>query len=204
MTIDSDNYIDLSDFWRSLATSDIDDTSLELTSSASVLIAITSSMLNPEVILTLRAKTMSTHSGQVAFPGGRWELQDSSLVDTAIRESQEEIALLPSHVEVKGRLRERQSLHGLTVYPFVAQVPHDVELVADPVETETVFRVPLRFFLESEPARIDKVERQDVRYQMPAWYFENYEIWGLTAYFLQDMLTLMKKHIKLESVSPSG
>ena len=74
------------------------------------------------------------------------------------------------------------------VYPFVAEVPEELNLVKNPDEIESIFSVPLAFLMETAPERTDKVERHGVRYQMPCWYFEGYEIWGLTAIFLQELL----------------
>ena len=183
--------IDLDGFWQSLAKAQVDISNLNTSELASVLIAITDSKHDPKLILTRRAESMNTHSGQVAFPGGRWEAGDPSLAYTALRESKEEIALSPDVVEIKGMLQARKSYFGLWVYPFVARVPEVLDLKKNPAEIDSIFTVPLRFFLETEPSRVDKVERQGVRYQVPAWYFEDYEIWGLTAFILQDMLSLL-------------
>lgn len=167
---------------------DVDDRKLELTRVASVLIAITDSKSAPEIILTQRSESMPTHSGQVAFPGGRWEASDRNLAQTAIRESKEEIGLAPALVNLRGRLQERPSISGLMVYPFVASVPDELDLVPDPSETQAIFRVPLSFFVDTKPEIKDKVERDGIRFQVPAWYFQDYEIWGLTAFFLQDLV----------------
>lgn len=175
-------------FWERLLPIEVDIAGLKMEELASVLIAITDSKTDPKIILTKRAANMNTHSGQVAFPGGRWESGDGSLARTALRESNEEIFLNPDLVSVNGRLTEQRSLHGLWVYPFVAQVPEDLDLVENPDEIETIFYVPLAFLMGSKPERIDRVERHGVRYQMPCWYFEGHEIWGLTAVFLQELL----------------
>lgn len=72
--------------------------------SAAVLVAITDDHDNPEVILTRRAKHMPTHKGQIAFPGGKAEDDDKSLIATALREASEEVALRPESVVVVGQM----------------------------------------------------------------------------------------------------
>ncbi len=77
----------------------------------------------PTLLFTRRAAHLNTHSGQVAFPGGKREAQDPDLLTTALRESEEEIALPPHHVQLLGRLSEVVSLHGLRVTPYVGLIP---------------------------------------------------------------------------------
>ena len=93
---------------------------------AAVLVPITRSD-EPEVVLTLRASGLSTHGGEVAFPGGRRDPEDADLVETALRESEEEIGLPPGLVEVVGPLSTLVSRHGIKVTPYVGLVPDFVE-----------------------------------------------------------------------------
>jgi len=100
---------------------------------AAVLLPITRSEA-PELVLTLRAKGLSTHGGEVAFPGGRRDPEDPDLVFTALREAEEEIGLPPGLVEVIGPLSPLISLHGLKVTPFVGLIPDFVEYRANDAE----------------------------------------------------------------------
>jgi len=180
--------MNLNRFWQQLSPTQVNLSGLDVRGLASVLVAITDSKSDPKIVLTQRAVNMNTHGGQVAFPGGRWEQGDKSLVHTALRESQEEIALRSECATVHGRLTEQRSLHGLTVYPFVAEVPGELDLIKNPDEIDSIFYLPLAFLIETAPERIDKVERHGRYYEMPCWYFEGYEIWGLTAIFLQEII----------------
>jgi len=85
---------------------------------AAVLVPITRSE-EPQLVLTLRASGLSTHGGEVAFPGGRRDPEDESLVFTALREAQEEVGLEPALVEVVGPLSTQISRHGIKVTPYV-------------------------------------------------------------------------------------
>ena len=116
---------------------------------AAVLVPITRSD-EPELVLTLRASGLSTHGGEVAFPGGRRDPEDRDLVDTALREAEEEIGLPPGLVEVVGPLSSLVSRHGIQVTPYVGLVPDYVEYKPNDAEIASVFSVPLEFF-RSDP-----------------------------------------------------
>jgi 8-oxo-dGTP pyrophosphatase MutT (NUDIX family) len=156
---------------------------LDKLASAAVLIAITD-QLEPEVILTLRSSELSTHKGEVAFPGGKTDDGDQDYTATALREAHEEIGLSPHLVTVIGELDQVVSRYGFLVTPILGIVPENVELTAEPGEIESIFRVPLKFFLEGEPDQIDRFGS----FSGPRWYFESYTIWGLTAVMLAEML----------------
>ncbi len=118
---------------------------------AAVLMALTRSA-NPELLLTLRAQGLSTHGGEVAFPGGRRDPEDADLISTALREAQEEVGLSPGLVEVVGPLSEVVSRHAVKVTPYVGIVPDYVEYRANADEIDSVFSVPLDFFA-SDPQK---------------------------------------------------
>lgn len=144
-------------------------------SEAAVLLPVTRSD-EPELILTLRASGLSTHGGEVAFPGGRRDPQDPDLVFTALREAEEEIGLPPGLVEVIGPLSPLISLHGIRVTPYVGLVPDYVEYLANDAEIAAVFSVPLAFFREIS-ARTHPSHRlsgaQLVCAELPLWGVQN-------------------------------
>ncbi len=158
---------------------------------AAVLVAITRGA-NPHLLLTRRAAHLNSHSHQVAFPGGKWEPCDASLEATALRESLEEVNLDPLVVEVQGCLPVRVSRWGLEVLPVVGFVPEGVTTRANPEEIEVIFQAPLNFFMDNPPQCHDFVTRQGQHLKVPAWHFEGYEIWGLTALMIDDLL----KHLR--------
>jgi 8-oxo-dGTP pyrophosphatase MutT (NUDIX family) len=155
---------------------------LNTLASAAVLVAITD-QAEPEVILTLRSSELSTHQGEVAFPGGKTDETDTSYIETALREAHEEIGLSPDLVTVIGELDQVVSRYGFLVTPILGIVPENVELIGEPGEIESIFRVPLKFFLDGQPDQID----QFGSFKGPRWYYERYTIWGLTAVMLAEM-----------------
>lgn len=150
---------------------------------AAVLVAVTDAP-EPEVILTLRSSEMPTHQGEVAFPGGKCEPTDRDVIETALREAEEEIGLNPEAVNVVGPMSQVISRYGFLVTPVLAVVPHDVVLNNDSDEIEAYFRVPLSFFIDGEPDNIDKFGS----FKGPRWQFQSFTIWGLTAVMLAEML----------------
>lgn len=154
---------------------------------ASVLIALTDSH-EPEVILTKRASTLSTHSGEIAFPGGKHDETDVDLLDTALREAHEEVGLLPEQVEVIGSLCQVVSKHGLQVTPWVGIIPQHVELIPNEGELDEVFSVPLSFFIEDKSYCTDAIPFKGKTMYVPAWEYDGHVIWGLTAYILVELL----------------
>ncbi len=143
---------------------------------------------DPQLILTVRSAHMPTHAGEVAFPGGKRDPGDSDLLATALRESHEEIGLAHDQVEVLAELSPLASRFGMKVTPFVGLVAPDVSLIAEPGEIEQIFRVPLSFFLETEPELTQPFNFLGRRMRMPSYYFEQHRIWGLTAFMILDLL----------------
>lgn len=157
---------------------------------AAVLIPVTDNPTSPEIILTKRAEHLSSHSGEVSFPGGKWEVVDSTLIDTALRESQEEINLPPELVDIINEQPHHMSLWGIKVTPYVGIVPHDIELVPDKSELDAVFRVPLSFFIDDNRTRTEVYQRHDREWWSPVYHFDGFKIWGLTARILVDFVNL--------------
>ena len=154
---------------------------------AAVLIALTD-VENPEVIYTLRSNKVSSHQGEVSFPGGMREESDTSLIMTALRESEEEIGLPQNCVKILGSLDTMVSRFNISVTPFVGVIPGDVELNTSSEEIEACFKVPLSFLLKDKRYRNDKVNRNGETFYMPAYKYSSYVIWGLTAMITVNFL----------------
>ncbi|KAA1171195.1 CoA pyrophosphatase [Marinobacter salinexigens] len=155
---------------------------------AGILVPVTDSDSNPEMIFTLRSANLSTHSGQVAYPGGKRDPEDHSLVATALRETHEEIGLPPDQVQVIAPLSQVMSRHGILVTPYVGVVPGDHPLQHNPDEIESIFKVPLSFFLEDKRERTDALNFLNHTFHVPCYRWERYEIWGMSAVVLVDFL----------------
>ena len=159
---------------------------------ASVLIAILNYgkfIESPELIYTQRSSHLSTHSGEVSFPGGKADKTDSSLFGTALRESHEEISLNSDDVTELGKLNYIISRHNIEVNPFVASVDQSQALEPNE-EIQEIFTVPLDFLLDSKNIQREVIERHGSVWQVPTWSIKNQKIWGLTAMITVNFLNV--------------
>ena len=156
---------------------------------AAVLIAVTDSE-DPELIYTLRSNKVGSHGGEVSFPGGMFEKEDKDLQNTALRESQEETGLDQSKVNILGSIDTVVSRFNISVTPYVGIVPNNIELNNNSDEIEACFRVPLSFLLKDKRHRNDEINRNGDIFFMPAYSFDSYIIWGLTAMITVDFLNI--------------
>ena len=154
---------------------------------AAVLLALTTPG-EPEVVLVKRAEHLHSHRGQVALPGGMWDPGDASLLDTAIRESEEEIGLPPDRVTLIARLPRRETRAGVPVTPYLATIPGDIELRPDPRELDAVFRVPLAHLLDPGNLVCDRFEIAGAWQELPCYRYQGYRIWGFTFQVLVHFL----------------
>ena len=159
---------------------------------ASVLIAILNYgkfIESPELIYTQRSSHLSTHSGEVSFPGGKADIADSSLFGTALRESNEEISLNSDDVTELGKLNYLISRHKIEVNPFVASVDQPQTLEPNE-EIQEIFTVPLDFLLDTKNIYREAIERHGSVWQVPTWSIKNQKIWGLTAMITVNFLNV--------------
>lgn len=156
---------------------------------AAVLMAVTNSANNPELIFTRRALHLSSHPGQVAFPGGKKDPEDQNLYQTALRESHEEIGLAQQLVQPLGQLSDVISLHGFKVRPYVGLVPNDLKFTPCPDELDAVFKVPLDWLLDDPRSHTDVIPLADnQKIYVPCYKYQGFAIWGLSAMMLVEFL----------------
>ncbi|CAL2251877.1 unnamed protein product [Prunus armeniaca] len=151
------------------------------------------------VILTKRSSKLSTHSGEVALPGGKREEGDKDDGDTATREAKEEIGLDPSLVNVVTVLEPFLSKHLLRVVPVIGILNEKEAFKAapNPAEVEAVFDAPLEMFIKDENRRSEEREWMGNKYLIHFFDYEaknkKYIIWGLTAGILIRAASIVYK-----------
>ncbi len=159
---------------------------------AAVLVPLVSRPDGLSVLLTQRTAHLSHHAGQVSFPGGRIEDHDCDPLAAALRETEEEIGLAASAVQLLGWLDDYVTGTGFRIHPAVGLVQPPLDLAPDPFEVAEIFEVPLDFVLD--PAN----HRRHVRMfegRKRSYYAIPYEgrfIWGATAAMLINLFEVLR------------
>ncbi|MGQ0603197.1 MAG: CoA pyrophosphatase [Anaerolineales bacterium] len=160
---------------------------------AAVLVPLFQTNNEWHVLLTQRTNTMTSHSGQVAFPGGRADPGDASPIETALRETEEEIGLPRERVTVIGQLDELLTVTQYRVTPIVGLIPWPTTFTPSPIEIDSIFGVPLRWL--ADPVNLTKTLREPFISGPPVpvyhFYFGEYDIWGATARMLLNLLEVV-------------
>ena len=139
----------------------------------------------PTVLLTQRSPNLSSHAGQISFPGGKIDATDSSPLDAALREAEEEVGLSRDFVEPIGYLDLYGTAFGFRILPTVARVRPGFQLTINHSEVDDAFEVPLSFLMNPANHQMHSKEFRGMErfyYAMP--FAERY-IWGATAGMLR-------------------
>lgn len=154
---------------------------------AAVLIPILPRPNGATVLLTQRTTTLSSHAGQIAFPGGRADLADATVLSTALREAREEVGLVPDRVHVLGKMNPYKTGSGYDITPVLGLVRLPAEFIPSPDEVDEIFEVPLSFLMEG--ANYQRLEREwkGAKRQTYAIPYQTHYIWGVTAGILRTL-----------------
>ncbi|KAA6182922.1 CoA pyrophosphatase [Thiohalocapsa marina] len=158
---------------------------------AAVLVPVVAHPAGPSVLLTRRSAHLHHHPGQISFPGGCVEADDSGPVATALRETEEEIGLHRRHVERLGELPDYLTGTGFRVTPVVSLVHPPFELRLDPFEVDEVFEVPLSHFLDPSNHQRHSTTIQGRLRHFHAMPYGQYFIWGATAGILMSLYQML-------------
>lgn len=161
---------------------------------AAVLFPIVLRETGPTVLLTQRTAHLRDHGGQISFPGGRVEADDSSPVHTALRETEEEVGLAREHVEILGFLPEYRTGTGFRVTPVVGLVKPPFELTVDPFEVAEAFEVPLDFLLDPVNHKEHSLHYRGAMRHFFAMPYGDYFIWGATAGMIRSLTARLGLH----------
>ena len=146
----------------------------------------------PSLVLTERTSNLSSHGGEVAWPGGRVDPEDATPWAACLRETYEEIGVPEQVPRLLGGLPGQVSKFGLWVMPYVAVIDEDQVLVINPDEVASVFEVPLDWLASHPPREVERLDRHGQTQWAPVYQYESYRIWGLTALVLASLLRLCR------------
>jgi len=141
---------------------------------------------SPHVVLTVRSDKVSTHKGQVAFPGGSHDEDDKDFLETALRETYEEIGLHQSLIEILGEYDEYISIMGFHVYVFVGALKDRPEYNICEDEIAELIEVPFSLFYNEEYTKTERVLYDGNEYDVYYYDYNGITIWGMTARILTD------------------
>lgn len=159
---------------------------------AAVLIPLIMHENELKILLTQRTAHLHDHPGQISFPGGRSDPQDTSAIDTALREAEEEIGL-PSHrVEVLGSLPHYLTITGYQVTPVVSLVDAGHTYEPDEFEVADIFEVPMAYLMNPHHHEQRMWESPQGYRRFYAMPYENKFIWGATAGMLRNLYHFLK------------
>jgi 8-oxo-dGTP pyrophosphatase MutT (NUDIX family) len=138
------------------------------------------------VILTKRQDSLRKHSGQIAFPGGKIDGDESAEL-AAVREAEEEIGLARHFVDVIGTMPQIPVLSGFRITPVLATIRPGFTLDPNPEEVEHVFQVPLSFHMDPLNHEQDVWERGGTHRRFYVMPYEGWRIWGITAGIIRSV-----------------
>lgn len=159
---------------------------------AAVLLPIVLRDTGPTLLFTQRTAHLNDHAGQISFPGGRMETYDGSPIETALRETEEEVGINRCHIDVIGTLPEYHTGTGFRVTPVVGIVQPPFEIHADPFEVAEVFEVPLSFLMDGmhhQRRTAEFLTGSRTFYVMP---YDRFFIWGATAGMLRNLFHFLR------------
>ena len=148
---------------------------------ASVLVPLVQRPRGLSLLLTMRTAHLNDHAGQIAFPGGRAEHFDADAVDTALRETEEEIGLARDFVEPVARLPHYMALSGFRITPVLGIVRPGYTLTLNPTEVAAAFEVPLSFLMNPDNHGVGSGVWQGSERHYYTIPYEGRRIWGITA-----------------------
>lgn len=146
----------------------------------------------PHVVLTRRRADLRRHAGEISFPGGRQDAEDTDLADTALREAEEEIGLTRSRVSLLGELPPTSTFAtNYVIHPFVGAIPAGVVWQPSAREVDAVLELALGA-VRSGRTRT-RLERRGISFETDAFVVDEHLIWGATARILETLLERLRR-----------
>ena len=162
-------------------------------SRAAVLVPLFKKGNDCHILFTKRSDRVKYHKGEISFPGGTFDKEDSSLERTALREAFEEIGLKERDVQIVGVLDDIVTITEFVVTPFVGFFPYPYPFETSPVEIAELIEVPLLNLLRDDSLSEKEVFRGNRTEVVDAFQYKDHVIWGATARILRQFLELLSK-----------
>ncbi len=150
-----------------------------------------------ELVVIHRTNKGVKHRGEMSFPGGKIDPKDKSLMDTALRETEEEIGVPRENVKILGCLHDFPTMSQYIITPFIGIIKEDQDMIRDQREVQAIVKVPIDFFINKKKFREQTFDIAGKK--LPVFYFnykdkisnKTYTIWGATAYLIVSFIELV-------------
>jgi 8-oxo-dGTP pyrophosphatase MutT (NUDIX family) len=154
---------------------------------ASVLMSLFNQGSEPAFLLTKRSETVASYKRHISFPGGMSESGDGSLVETALREANEEIGLEAEQVRVVGEFNDYLANEGFVIHTVLGFLDDTSRLILQPEEVDYLVKIPLSFFIVNPP-RTEILERNGKSVKVYFYDYQGEVVWGLTARMIKHFI----------------
>ncbi|MFC1953672.1 NUDIX hydrolase [Chloroflexota bacterium] len=166
---------------------------------SAVLLPIFVKEMEYHLIFTRRTNKVKVHKGQISFPGGAYENEDAGLLDTALRESAEEIGLEPSDVELLGEMDDISTINsGFAISPFVGFIPWPYEFRLDPWEVDSLIKIPIPALLSPDCRHRESQDIWGEAIPSFSYHYQDDIIWGASARILYQFLDIYSQALDYE------
>ncbi len=143
------------------------------------------------LLFTMRNQNVRHHKGEICFPGGVYDKKDHFLLNTALRETEEEIGLKPEDVLVLGELDDLMTPTYFRINPFVARIPYPYPFKINEKEIDCLIEVPLRYFMDEKHLELKKVTIEGDEVEIPFYHWKKHTIWGATGRIVRQLINLL-------------
>ena len=143
------------------------------------------------IVFIRRSEKLANHPSNIAFPGGHKDMEDSTLVETAIREAHEEIALERKNIEIIGMLDDEETITSNFVIAPVLAFIRQMKFKAQVDEVSEILEIPLNHMLNPENSKPACYEYEGKQFHLTDYFFEKHKIWGATSRILTKLLQMI-------------
>lgn len=166
---------------------------IKKTKKSAVLVLLTEKQNDIYITFIKRQEYNGVHSGQIAFPGGKHEKNDTNLTETVYRETEEEIGVSRNKIEIIGELSKLFiPVSAFDVHPFIAFTKEKLIYKKQDYEVKEVFELKLSDFSKASNIKTETVNKNDIDITIPFYLIDGYKIWGATAMIISELIELVR------------
>ncbi len=145
------------------------------------------------LLFTVRNQKVRHHKGEICFPGGTYDKSDHFLLNTALREAEEEIGLKAEDILILGELDDLITPTLFRINPFVGRIPYPYPFKMNEKEIDGVLEIPLAHFMDETQLKLKKVKFEGEEVEIPFYDWNKHSIWGATGRIVRQLVSVLKK-----------